>query len=581
MSSRYHRNLFRRLLGEARPYWPHLLAVLFLNLLATPLTLLTPIPLKIVVDSVVGSEPLPEAVRAFLPEGMTAGTPLLVFATGLLLAIAGLNHLRELAGSLARTYTGERLVLAFRAKLFRHAQRLSLGYHDTKGSTDSTYRIQYDAAAIEWILIDGISPFITAGLTLIGMVYVTASIDRQLALVALAIAPLLWLLSWAYGGRLRKQWGEAYNLQSSAMSVIQEVLSAVRVVKAFGQEEREHQRFLRHSNASLWARIRIALEEGRFGFLVGLTIAAGTAAVLFIGTTHVQSGALTLGGLLMVMTYLAQLYGPLETLSSMTAHMQGSLVSAERAFSLLDESPDVVEKRNAVRIQRSTGAVAFDNVSFGYQKDRDVLANVSFQIEPATRVGLTGMTGAGKTTLVSLLTRFYDPTAGKILLDGVDLRDYNLADLRNQFAIVLQEPVLFSTTIAENIAYARPDASEEEIIAAAKAANADDFIRRLPQGYGALVGERGMRLSGGERQRISLARAFLRDSPILILDEPTSSVDIKTEALIIEATERLMRGRTTFVITHRRTLLKYCDRELVIENGRLGYRTLGKLAAQA
>jgi ATP-binding cassette subfamily B protein len=533
-----------------------------------------------VVDNVLGSQPLPEFLRAFLPSMTTSGAPLLILSIGLLLAIACLNELRELAGSLARTYTGERLVLAFRAKLFRHAQRLSLSYHDTKGSTDSTYRIQYDAPAIEWILIDGISPFITAGLTLIGMVYVTAKIDGQLALVALAIAPILWLISWAYGERLRKQWGEAYNLQSSAMSIIQEVLSAVRVVKAFGQEEREHERFLHHSNASVWARLRIALNEGRFGFLVGLTIAAGTAAVLFIGARHVQSGTLTLGGLLMVMTYLGQLYGPLQTLSSMTAHMQGSLASAERAFSLLDEAPDVVEKKHPTSIRRSAGALAFRNVSFGYEKDRPVLANVSFEIAPASRVGLTGMTGAGKTTLVSLLSRFYDPTTGKILLDGVDLRDYKLTDLRNQFAIVLQEPVLFSTTIAENIAYARPGASENEIIAAAKAANAHDFISRLPQAYETLVGERGMRLSGGERQRISLARAFLKDSPILILDEPTSSVDVKTEALILEAMERLMRGRTTFVIAHRRTLLKNCDRELVIADGRLTDGTFGKQVAQ-
>jgi ATP-binding cassette subfamily B protein len=580
MSSRHYGSLYRRILIEARPYWPHLTGVLSLNLLSTPLTLLTPIPLKLVVDSVLGSQPVPETFRALLPSVTASGTPLLIFSTALLLVIACLNQLRELGSSLARTYTGERLVLAFRAKLFRHAQRLSLAYHDTKGSTDSTYRIQYDAPAIEWILIDGISPFFTAGLTLIGMVYVTAMIDPQLALVALAIAPVLWLISSAYGDRLRRQWSEAYNLQSSAMSVIQEVLSAVRVVKAFGQEEREHERFLHHSNASVWARIRIALDEGRFGFLVGLTIATGTAAVLFIGTRHVQSGTLTLGDLLMVMTYLGQLYGPLQTLSSMTAHMQGSLASAERAFSLLDENPDVVEKKNPIPIHRSAGAVCFRNVSFGYEKDRPVLAHVSFEIGPATRVGLTGMTGAGKTTLVSLLSRFYDPTAGKILLDGVDLRDYNLADLRNQFAIVLQEPVLFSTSIAENIAYARPGASENEIIAAAKAANAHDFIRRLPDAYETLVGERGMRLSGGERQRISLARAFLKDSPILILDEPTSSVDVKTEALILEAMERLMGGRTTFVIAHRRTLLKHCDRELVIENGRLTDGIFDKQAAQ-
>jgi ATP-binding cassette subfamily B protein len=576
MTARRHSTpaIYRRLLDEARGYRLHLFGIFFLSLLSTPLTLLIPIPLKIVVDSVIGSRPVSGPFAAFISAAAASGTRLLLFSALLLIAVSCLHHLQEQGSAVLQTYTGEKLVLAFRAKLFRHAQRLSLSYHDTKGTTDSTYRIQYDATAIQWILIDGVSPFVTAAFTLCGMIYVAAWIDWQLALVALVIAPVLALISRAYGGRLRRKWDQAYELQSSAMSVVQEVLSAVRVVRAFGQEDREHARFLRHSSESVWARIRIAFDEGGFGFLVGLTIAAGTAAVLFIGARHVQSGILTLGGLLMVMTYLAQLYGPLEMLSSMAAHIQASLASAERAFSLLDETPDVTEKPYAVPIRRSAGAVAFRNVSFAYEKNRSVLDDISFEIRPTARVGITGMTGAGKTTVVSLLTRFFDPTAGQILLDGVDLRDYKLADLRNQFAIVLQEPVLFSTSIAENIAYARPGAGHHEIIAAAKAANADDFIARLPDGYDTQVGERGMSLSGGERQRIALARAFLKDAPILILDEPTSSVDAKTEAIILDAMERLMRGRTSFIITHRRSMLKNCEAELVIENGKLVHRDL-------
>jgi ATP-binding cassette, subfamily B, bacterial len=359
------------------------------------------------------------------------------------------------------------------------------------------------------------------------------------------------------------------KLESSALSVVQEALAAVRVVKAFGQEDREQERFLRRASEGVWARLRVAFAEGRFGLLVGVTTAVGTAAVLFIGVRHVQTGALTLGELLLVMAYLALLYAPLQTISKGTATMQSSLAGAERAFLLLDEAPDVVERPNARSVLRVSGAVAFHNVSFTYDKGHPVLHKVSFEIRPGTRLGIMGMTGAGKTTLVSLLTRFYDPTAGQILLDGVDLREYKLADLRNQFAIVLQEPVLFSSSIAENIAYARPDASEEKIKEAAKAANANEFIVSLPNGFHTLVGERGMRLSGGERQRIALARAFLKDAPILVLDEPTSSVDVQTETAIIEAMERLMHGRTTFVITHRLSALKYCDELLRIENGRL------------
>jgi ATP-binding cassette, subfamily B, bacterial len=295
----------------------------------------------------------------------------------------------------------------------------------------------------------------------------------------------------------------------------------------------------------------------------------GTASVLLIGVRLVLSGALTLGDLLLVMGYLSQLYGPLDTLSNSKATLQGSLASAERAFSLLDETPDVIEQPDARPLAHASGAMTFHNVSFAYRENRPVLHDVAFEIDPGTSLGISGTTGAGKTTLVSLLTRFYDPTAGQILLDGVDLRAYKLADLRNQFAIVLQEPVLFSTTIAENIAYARPGAATRKIVHAAQAANAHEFIMTLPRGYEEQVGERGMSLSGGERQRIALARAFLKDAPILILDEPTSSVDTQTEAAIMEAMERLMRGRTTFMIAHRLSTLANCDARLEIEYGRV------------
>ena len=560
--------LYRRLWRQARPYRPHIGCLFLLSLLSTPLALLTPLPLKIAVDSVIGSHPLSRFLDALLPASAThSKAAMLILVAGLLVAIALLSQLQVLASSLLHTYTGEKLVLSFRAQLFRHVQRLSLSYHDSRGTTDSTFRIQYDAPAIQWITIDGFIPFITAGFTLAGMIYVTARIDSQLALVALAISPFLWLASRAYSRRLRVQWHEVYRLQSSAMSVVQEALAAVRVVKAFGQEDREQERFIHHAIEGVWARTRAIFTQGGLGLLVGLVTAVGTATVLFIGVRHVVAGSLTLGELLLVMAYLSQLYGPLQTLSLMVPHLQSSLASAERAFSLLDEVPDVTERHNARRISRALGSVAFRNVSFGYDKDHPVLHDVSFEVKPGTRVGIMGTTGAGKTTLMGLLTRFYDPTTGQILLDGIDLRDYKLADLRNQLAIVLQEPVLFSTSIAENIAYARPAASHDDIIAAAKAANAHKFIVGLLHGYETQVGERGMRLSGGERQRIALARAFLKDAPILILDEPTSSVDTKTETAIIETMERLMDGRTTFVIGHRLSTVRNADRIVVIENG--------------
>ena len=561
--------LYRRLLREARPYWPHVAAIFTLSLLSTPLALLTPLPMTVIVDSVIGSQALPGPLHTLLPNAARTGSLLLAMMVGLLVALALLSQLKELGISLLRAYTGERLVLGFRTRLFYQVQRLSLSYHDSKGTGESVYRIQYDAQSIQNIVIDGVVPFVGAAFTVVSMLYITIRLDWQLALVALAIAPVLLLLLRAYRLRLRGQSREVKRLETSALSVVQEVLSAIRVVKAFGGEDREQERFVSHSSEGMRARLGLAVVENGFGLLVALTTALGTAAVLWIGSSHVRSGTLTLGGLLLVMAYLTKLYDPLRTISKKAASLQSHLASAERAFSLLDRAPDVAECPAARRLARASGVIAFQDVCFASDGAHPVLRDVSFRIGPGTRVGITGATGAGKTTLVSLLLRLYDPTEGQILLDGVDLRDYKLADLRDQFAMVLQEPVLFSTSIAENIAYARPGAGDEEIVAAARAAGAHGFILELPEGYRTQVGERGMRLSGGERQRIALARAFLKDAPVLLLDEPTSSVDQRTEGMILEALERLLHGRTAFLITHRPSTLANCDVLLRLEGGRI------------
>ncbi|OLE39009.1 MAG: hypothetical protein AUI36_26065, partial [Cyanobacteria bacterium 13_1_40CM_2_61_4] len=434
---------------------------------------------------------------------------------------------------------------------------------------DSLYRVQNDAPAIRHIIIDGLLPTLSSAFKLAGMVYVAARIDWQLALVALTVSPPLLWAAGAYRPRLRRQSRDARRLESVALAVVHEVLGALRVVKSFGQEDRERARFVRRTDDGVRARLRLALAEGRFSILVGVITAVGTAAVLFIGVSHVHAGVLSLGNLLLVMGYVAKLYDPMKTISAKSATLQGHLASAERAFALLDEQPDVVERPDARPVTRARGAVAFRQVSFSYAEDRPVLHHISFEIAPGTRLGIAGTTGAGKSTLISLLTRLYDPTEGQILLDGVDLRDYRLDDLRRQFAVVLQDTVLFSTSIAENIAYARPGASQQEILAAAEAANAHEFIVRLPQGYDTEVGERGVKLSGGQRQRIALARAFLKNSPVLILDEPTSSVDLETEAVIVEALELLKRGRTVIIISHRPSTLAGCSAMLSLEHGRV------------
>src|SRR5213595_2875278 len=566
--------LYRRLLRQARPYWLHLAVLFGIGLLASPIALLNPVPLKIVVDSVLGSRPLPVWLAAALPTAATRSpATLLAVAIGLLIAVAALAQVQGLANKFMQAYVGERLVLAFRTKLVQHAQRLSLSYHDSKGAADSLYRIQQDAAVIDKIMVEGIIPFISAAVTLGTMIVVTARLDWQLALVALAVSPPLFVLSRLYRPRMRRQSRHVKKLESSALAVVQETLGALRVVKAFGQESRETDRFVHRSTEGVAARIRMALMEGRYGMLVGLTSALGTAAVLFIGVRHVVEGVLTVGQLWMALRYLDKLYEPLKTISKKAAGIQSYLASAERAFALLDEQPEVPERPHARTIGRAAGAVAFRHVSFAYGPDRPVLHDVSFEIVPGTRLGIVGATCAGKTTLISLLTRFYDPSNGAILLDGVDLRDYKLADLRRQFAVVLQDPVLFSLSIADNIAYAAPGASREQVFAAAEAANAHEFIERLPQGYETQVGERGVKLSGGQRQRVALARAFLKDSPVLILDEPTSSVDAKTESAIVEALERLKQGRTVIVISHRSTTLAGCSAFLTVDGGRVVAQT--------
>ena len=560
-----------RLLNLARPYWPQLGGAVLLSLVGPPLGLLAPLPLAIVIDCVLGDKAPPLWLAAVAPPAwIQSKDAILLAALGLLASATILNYLQGLAVWVLFTSISERLILLFRAKMFSHAQRLSLAFHDTRGVADSIYRIQYDAGSIQWILMRGGIPILSAFAALAGMILLTSWLDPALAAVALSMAvPLYWLTDH-FGKKLRRGWDEVKDLDGAALGVVNEVLSALRVVKAFGQEEREKRRFLRHSEARIGGQVDLARKEGLLDLSVGLALAAGTAGALYLGVLHVRDGKLTAGGLVLVMTYLAQLYEPLKSISKRLADLQNGFSSAERALRLLDEQAEVKEDPKPLPLRRCRGELELRGVEFGYSPERRVLQGVDVRIPAGSRVGVTGRTGSGKTTLVSLLLRLYDPAAGQILLDGTDIRRYRLANLRDNYALVLQEPVLFSTTLAENIAYGRPGASLREIEEAARLANAHDFISALPEGYQTQAGERGMKLSGGERQRISLARAFLKDAPILVLDEPTSSVDTQTEGLILEAMERLMRGRTTIMIAHRVSTLESCTLRLHVEDGWVG-----------
>jgi ATP-binding cassette subfamily B protein len=560
-------SLVRRLLTHLRPYRAWLVLVVVVDLLAVPLALLMPLPLKLAVDHAIGGQPLPAWAAALWP-GEGAGAALALAVAGVL-ALAVATQVQRNGSWLLQQWTGERLVLGFRAQLFRRVQRLSMTYHDQRGIADSLYRIQYDATSVQWLAVYGIAPVLTAIGTLVGITVVLWSMDAALAAVALAVMPALVVLTVVFGGRVRERWRRQKEMESAVTSVLQESLGALRVVKAFGQEQREEARFRERAGRELTASLSVVRLQVAYYTLTALVLALGTAAALWIGTREVQAGALSIGALTMVMAYLVQLYAPLEALTAKVSEFQGSMAGAERAFALLDEPLDVSDRPDAKPLARAQGVFELQDVAYAYPGGAPVLAGMSARIPAGSRVGIVGRTGAGKTTLMNLLVRFQDPTAGAVLLDGTDLRDWKLEDLRRQYAIVLQEAVLFSSSIGENIAYGRPGATQAEIEAAARAANAHDFIVALPQGYDTPVGERGMMLSGGQRQRIALARAFLKDAPVLILDEPTSAVDMQTEAAIIDAMERLMAGRTTFIVAHRLATLAHCDVVYAVEDGRL------------
>jgi ATP-binding cassette subfamily B protein len=567
--------LWKRLAELARPNLPHLSAILLLSFLSTPLSLLMPLPLKIAIDSVVGNQALPDWLRAITPAVVEGNKRNELFvAGGLLLAVAILASLQSLASWLLQTYTGEKLVHDLRAQLLWHVQRVSLAFHDRRGPTDTSYRIQHDAPAVQNILVQGLVPMITSVFGFGAMLLVTARISPRLAVIALLLSPVLFLLARHSSRKVRAGYDEVKQLDSSAMLVMHEALASLRAVKALGQEGYEDELFRRKSRMRMKEQVRLASIQASFHVLVGVTIAIGTAAALVVGVSLVTAGKITVGELLLVMAYMAQLYEPLRTISGKIPELQSSIVSAQRAFSLLDECPETPDSADSISFQKHVeGEVEFQHVDFQYTQGRRVLEDVSFKIPAGACVGIVGPSGSGKSTLINLLTRFYEPVSGRVLLDGLDLRNYKLADLRAQFSIVMQEPMLFSTSIAGNIAYARPNASRADIILAAQQANAHEFIEKLAGGYDSLIGEGASRLSGGERQRIAIARAFLKNSPLVILDEPTSAIDIHTEGRIMEAVEKLMRGRTTIMIAHRLSTLEKCDIVLVMRDGRLNMIT--------
>jgi ABC-type multidrug transport system fused ATPase/permease subunit len=477
------------------------------------------------------------------------------------------NSLKVL-GSHVQTRLTQGMVLNFRSDLFQHAQRLSLAYHDRNRSGGLIYAINFqadNAAGLVMVL----QPLALSTLTLVGMFWITFAIHAQLALLSLVIVPALYWAVGYYATHIQERLRRVKGLEGESLSIVHEAISMMKVIVAFGRERHEHRKFREHGRRAVDERVKVTVRQTAFSLFVNTTTAAGTALVLGFGVFLILRGQLTGGELLVVIAYVASIYTPLERVSTTIGSLQDRFTSLEIAFDLLDTEPEIRDAPGAVAIGRAMGSIRFENVCFRYDQRRATLEDVSFEVEPGEVVGIVGPTGAGKSTLVSLVPRFYDPQAGRILLDGRNIRDLTLESLRRQVSIVLQEPLLFSGTVEDNIRYARFDATKRELIAAAEAANAHDFIQRLPQQYQTQLGERGARLSGGERQRISLARAFLKDAPILILDEPTSAIDSRTEAVILDALERLVAGRTTLMIAHRLSTLRRADFILVMFGGRI------------
>jgi ATP-binding cassette subfamily B protein/subfamily B ATP-binding cassette protein MsbA len=543
-----------------------LAAALAAMLLKIGLDVLKPWPLKFLVDHVLSEHPRePSRVAAWLPALLPQDLiPCCVAATVILFL---LGWVLDQALAYANLGLGQRLVYDLAADLFDHLQRLSLGHHRRRSIGDSIRRVTSDCSCVATIIRDALLPMLTAIVSLVVMFVILWRLDHGLTLLALAVVPYMVMVFRRYAQPMLERSYEQQEIEGRMYTLVEQTLSAIPIVQAFGREQRADQQFRQSSHEVVEAALATAGVQLRFKVLMGLATAMGTAAIFWVGAVHAFDGRLTVGSVLVFLSYLASLYAPLEALVYTSSTVQGAAGSARRVLEVLRTAPEVADRPGALPLPPVVGHLRLEQVTFGYQTGQPVLRHLCLEVLPGQTVAIVGATGAGKTTLVSLIPRFFDPWAGRVLLDGHDLRAVRLKSLRDQVGLVLQEPFLFPLTIAENIAYGRPEASRAEVEAAARAANADGFIQRLPQGYDTPVGERGGTLSGGERQRLAIARALLRDAPILILDEPTSALDAETERLVLEALGRLTKGRTTLVIAHRLSTLRNADRIVVLDQG--------------
>ena len=560
--------LFRRMRPHLRPYRGPLALAALAMIGATAMEIVRPWPIKIIFDGLLIPQQTPDAVTAAALEITGGGDRLLAASALAILAIAVVGGLFTFAQSYLIASVGQKVVAAIRVDLFRHIQRLSHSFHDQASTGDLLSRLTGDVRMMRDLLINAAVYFSARILVILGTLVVMALMDWRLTLAATAVLPALFLVSTRFGRQIRGAARRQRRKEGKIARVIGEGVSAITVVKTFAREAHEEARFAAQNNSSVKAGLVATRLEANMDRVVQVLLALGACIVIWYGVTRVRAGALTPGDLLVFSAYLTALYKPVRKLAAMTGRVAKATASGERLLEIFDLEPDVREAPDAIPAPRFRGEITFEGVDFAYPGGPPVLSGADLTIRPGETVALRGPSGAGKSTVGRLLLRFYDPDAGRVMIDGRDIREFTLDSLRDQAAVVLQESLLFATTIRDNIAYGRLDASFEEIREAARAAGADDFIMALPDGYDTLVGERGGTLSGGQRQRIAIARAILRDAAILILDEPLTGLDEKTAASVKSALARAAENRTTLLIGHDEATLSIADRVIWVEKRR-------------
>ncbi|MEJ7783750.1 MAG: ABC transporter ATP-binding protein [Solirubrobacteraceae bacterium] len=555
-----------RLLRYVKPHWRGLVVLLATMLANIALDLLRPWPLKLVLDNVLGGDPLPSVLRSVPGVGQPHG--LLAWVAVATVLIFLLGTVSKMVYTYYSLRLGQQMTYSLATDLFAHLQRLSILFHTRRPLGDLMSRVTGDTWCVNTLVTDALVPVVQSLITLIAMFVVMWQLDPTLTLMSLGVAPFFVIVLRVFGGPMKDRTREQLDLEGGMMSVVEQTLSAIPAVQAFTREDHEVRRFRSSADQTLVAYVRVTVAGLWFELFAGLVTTLGTAGIIYVGADLALRGELTAGTIIVFLSYLGSLYDPLDSITHTAQTVQGAAAEADRVSEILEIEPAIHDRPDA-REASVSGSIRYEDVTFGYVDGQPVLHGVSLEARLGEVIAIVGPTGAGKTTLMNLLIRFFDPWSGRITVDGVDLRDVRHKSLRQQIAMVLQDPFIFPVSIAENIAYGRPDADRASIEAAARAANAHEFIARLPDGYDTPVGEHGATLSGGEKQRLSIARAFLKDAPVLILDEPTSALDARTEGALLDALSRLMKDRISFVIAHRLSTIRRATRIVVLDEGRV------------